>query len=542
MKFYITTPIYYVNDKPHVGHAYTTFMADAFARLHRLRGDEVRFLTGTDENSQKNIEAMRFVGETDLTAYLNRMAGVWQTAWKDLGVSFDDFIRTTEERHLKAVERFWKAVNQSGDISLGAYEGLYCKGCEAFKTETEVVNGHCGLHPNQELQKISEQNYFFKLSAYKDDLLRLYESRVEFVQPVSRANEIKSYVSQFMTDVSISRSAKSVETGIAVPGDESQRIYVWFDALVNYLSAVGYGSDDEMFTKWWPADVHLVGKDIIKFHCALWPAMLLSAAKSDPLLSGLVKEDKLLPRRVFAHGFFTVNGRKISKSLGNAIDPMTLVPRYGLDSLRYFMMREIPFGEDGDFSLTRLDERYTSDLANTLGNLVQRAVSMSHRYFFGKTPDVDLVRAGASPNASVWDGAAGLQAIYKLYDRHLEDLRFDLALEAVWAAGEVKASGLLQANKFVEETKPFKLVSSDAMKVGEILYALLEACRHYAWMIEPVMPDAARRIIESLGQNAGEERAKGIAALRSWGGLPMGKDLPEPKPIFPRLPVPETEE
>ncbi len=534
-KFYITTPIYYVNDKPHVGHAYTTFAADAFARFHRLRGEDVKLLTGTDENSQKNIEAMRAAGESDVKAYLDRMADVWQTAWKELGISFDDFIRTTEDRHLKAVNRFWQAVQKSGDIYQGTYEGLYCTGCEAFKTKTELKDGKCPLHPNQDLKKISERNYFFKLSAYRDELLRAYDSRADFVQPEGRLNEIKSYVSQFMTDVSISRNAKSVETGIGVPGDDTERIYVWFDALINYLSAAGYGTDDEMFKKWWPADVHLVGKEIIKFHCALWPAMLLSAAKSDPLLAELAEQDRLLSRRVFAHGFFTIDGQKISKSLGNAIDPRELAPRYGLDGLRYFMLREFPFGEDGDFSLARLDERYTTDLANTLGNLVQRAVSMSRRYFFGKTPEADLIRAGASPNASVWDGAAGLQTIYQLYDRHVEDLRFDLALERVWAAGEVKASGLLQANKFVEETKPFKLVASDAMKVGEILYALLEACRHYAWLLEPVMPDTCRKIIASLGQDYEAERAKGLGKLREWGGLEMGKDLPEPKPLFPRI-------
>jgi methionyl-tRNA synthetase len=534
-KYFVTTPIYYVNDKPHIGHAYTTFVADAFARLHRLRGNEVFFSTGVDENSQKNLEAMKKLGKTDLGAYLDEMSSIWKTTWSDLGITNTDFIRTSEQRHLVGVERFWNASMKSGDIYMGTYEGLYCVGCEAFKTETEIVNGHCPLHPNMELQKVSEQNYYFKLSAYREAILELFDKHPEIAMPASRLNEVRNYVSEHFTDISVSRSSKTVEVGIPVPSDPSQRIYVWFDALINYITVVGFGTDDDLVRKWWPADLHLVGKDIIKFHCALWPAMLLSAAKSDPLLAELASADKLIPRRIFAHGYFTLDGVKISKSLGNAIDPRELVPRYGIDAIRYFVMREISFGEDGDFSNKRLEERYTSDLANTLGNLVQRAVSMSRRYFADKVPNVDLVRAGASSGDSVWDGASGIATIQKLYDKHTNNLRFDLALESIWAAGEVKASGLLQANKYVEETKPFKLVTTDPVKVGEILYTLLESCRHYAWLIEPVMPNVAKQIIQSLGQDYDAERAKGLEKLREWGGLAMDSALPEPTPIFPRL-------
>lgn len=534
-KFFITTPIYYVNDKPHIGHAYTTFVCDTLARYHRSRGEEVLFSTGVDENSQKNVEAMRAAGKSNLAEYLDEMAAVWQQSWKSLDITFDDFIRTTEPRHLNAVERFWKASMEAGDIYKGTYKGFYCTGCEAFKTGTEIESGHCMLHPNRDLDVIEEENYFFRLSAYRDALLALYKEQPGLAMPDERRNEIQNYVENHLADISVSRAAKSLESGIPVPGDDSQRIYVWFDALINYLTVAGFGTNDASTERWWPADVHVVGKDIIKFHCALWPAMLLSAAKTDPLLKKVQEAGNLIPRRVFAHGFFTIDGLKISKSLGNAVDPRELVPNYGLDALRYFLLREIPFGEDGDFSKKRVEERYTADLANTLGNLVHRSVSMSRRYFDGKVPTADALRAGASPNGSVWDGASGLSDIERQYDMFMDQLRIDLALERIWSAGEIKASGLLQANKFVEETKPFNLVKQDAMKVGEILYALLEACRHYAWMLDPVMPETARRIIEALGQSYDDEQMKPLAERRTWGGLEMGGQLPEPVPIFPRL-------
>lgn len=534
-KFYITTPIYYVNDKPHIGHAYTTFVCDALARYHRLHGEDVLFSTGTDENSQKNVEAMEAAGESDLAAYLDRMAEIWKETWEDLDISFDDFIRTTEPRHLKAVERFWEGAKASGDIYLGTYEGLYCTGCEKFIKESDIENGVCPLHPNKELTKISEKNYFFKLSSYKDELLAWYEAHPEFIRPVARRNEIIRYVTDHLEDISISRAAEALSSGVPVPGDDSQRIYVWFDAIINYITVAGFGTDDEKTKRYWPADVQMMGKDIIKFHCALWPAMLLSVAKSDPLLKEMKASGDLLPRTVFAHGFFTINGMKISKSLGNVIDPRELIPRYGLDAIRYFLMREIPFGEDGDFSISRLEERYASDLANTLGNLVQRAVAMSRKYFNNSVPTADLTAAGASPSDSVWDGASGIAELHREFESLMGDLRIDTAVESIWSAGRVKGSGLVHANKFIEETQPFKLVKEDEQRVGEILYALLEACRHYAWMLEPIMPNISKKIIASLGQDYDTERKKGIETLKEWGGLEMGSELPEPVPLFPRL-------
>ena len=530
-KFYVTTPIYYVNDKPHVGSAYTTVAADALARAYRLRGIPTRFLTGTDENSQKNLEAAEKVGAKDLKSYLDDMALVWQNTWRELGITFDDFIRTTEERHHIAVEKFWRAVEQSGDIYKAAYQREYCVGCESFKTPFEIVDGRCPLHPNRPLETLKEENYFFKASAYKDDLLKLYHDKQDFVQPPSRQNEIRSYVKSAFEDFSISREAKKLSCGIAVPGDESQRIYVWFDALINYMSAVGYGTDDKLFAKWWPATLHLVGKDIIKFHCALWPAMIMSAAKSDPSLRYADGTPKL-PEHIFAHGFFTIEGQKISKSLGNAIDPLDLAKQYPFDAVRYYLLREISFGEDGDFAVQRLSERYASDLANNLGNLVNRSVSMSRKYFAGKIPDLNPDTTAKGLDGTIWGGADNLEGLWQTVDQYIEASRLDLVLEAIWGSDSVSLNA---ANKYVEQTQPFKLIKEDPVKAAVVLYTLLEACRHFAWMIEPVMPNVAADIIRQLGQDPETERQKGIKELKTWGGLKPGSELPEPKILFPRL-------
>jgi methionyl-tRNA synthetase len=529
-KFYVTTPIYYVNDKPHIGSTYTTVVADALARANRLRGVPTLFLTGTDENSQKNVEAAQKAGAADVQTYLDSMAAIWSQTWKTLGISFDDFIRTTEERHRKAVDRFWRAVSQSGDIYKASYERAYCVGCESFKTQFEVKDGRCPLHPNKDLQQVSEENYFFRASTYKDELLKLYHNNQDFVQPTSRLNEIRSYVKDGFEDFSISREAKTLSCGIPVPDDDTQRIYVWFDALINYMSAVGYGTDDKLFKKWWPASLHLVGKDIIKFHCALWPAMIMSAAKSDPLLQNEDETPKL-PEKIFAHGFFTIDGQKISKSLGNAVDPLDLVKEYPFDIIRYFLLREIPFGEDGDFSKQRLAERYNTDLGNTLGNLVNRAISMTRKYFDGKVPILKPEQTEQALPDTSWAGKDGMDTLWQTVDQYFEAIRLDLALESIWSG---EGCSLILANRLVEETKPFKLIKEDLDKCAIVLYVLLEACRNFAWMLEPMMPDIADQIIRQLGQDPKTERKKGIKVLRTWGGLVPGSQLPEPKILFPR--------
>lgn len=495
-KFYVTTPIYYVNDKPHIGHTYSTMAADILAHYHRMLGKEVMFLTGTDENSQKGVEAAEKTG-LDTQTYIDQMAARWQETFDSLGITNNDFIRTTEKRHIKAASEFFKRVYDNGDIYEGEYEGYYCTGCETFLTETDLVDGKCPDH-KKEPELIKEKNYFFKLTKYRDQLVKHIESHPEFVQPESRRNEILSYIKNFMEDISISRS--SMKWGIPVPLDENQRIYVWFDALINYLTGVGF-PDEERFDSLWPADLHIVGKDIIKFHCALWPAMLMSA--------GLP-----LPKKVFAHGFFTINGTKISKSLGNAIDPLELTEKYSIDTIRYFLMREIRFGEDGDFSEKRLAERYNTELANDLGNLVNRVLAMTNKYFDGIVP----AKADGFLNDS-WDK----------YRIAMEEVRLHDALET--AMNLVRRS-----NQFVEEQKPWELAKAeDKTELGNTMYVLLETLRHIAWMIYPFMPETSEKILLQLGLEPPKEFSESLQDSWIWGELAPGGKIAKGEPLFPRL-------
>lgn len=493
-KFYVSTPIYYINGKPSIGHAYTTIVADVLARYHRLLGDDVLFLTGTDENSQKNVEAAAAAGRADdIQGYLDEMAALWQRTWDSLGLTHDRFIRTTEPAHRAAVEAFWKAVEASGDIYQGEYEGLYCKGCEAFYAEADLVDGKCPLHKSVP-DTIKEKNYFFRLTKYRDALLEHIGAHPEFIRPESRRNEVLSYVRDFMTDVSITRS--SMKWGIPVPGDESQRIYVWFDALINYLTGAGYPEDNA----WWPCDLHLVGKDIIKFHCALWPAMLMSA--------GLP-----LPKSVFAHGFFTVNGDKMSKSLGNVIDPVDIANAYDNDTLRFFLLREIMLGGDGDFSEARLKERYNGELANELGNLASRVLAMTEKYLGGTVPErADGFLAGAWP----------------AYRLAMDEVRLNDALDVVWSL-------VRQANQYVESQAPWKLAKlGEQRMLADTMYVLLETLRHIAWMLQPFMPLTSRRILQSLGLDAAGEFARSVEVAWAWGELVPGGTIVKGEPLFPR--------
>ena len=503
-KFYVTTPIYYVNDRPHIGHTYTTVAADVLARFHRLRGEEVFMLTGTDENSQKNVAAAAKAGQADIAKYLDDMSGVWRRTWAELGLNFDDFIRTTEPRHIAAVNKFWEAVqaNHSDDIYRGEYFGLYCEGCEAFVTQNDCEGGMCPVHKRMP-KEIREKNWFFRLSAYRQRLLDHIDAHPDFIRPESRRNEVRSYVDKFMTDVSISR--ESVKWGIQVPGDPQSVIYVWFDALINYLSGAGYGTDEAKFARLWPAELHLVGKDIIKFHCALWPAMLMAA--------GLP-----LPKKVFAHGFFTINGDKISKSLGNAIDPRDLVAKYGFDPVRYFLMREINFGQDGDFSLQRLADRYGNDLGNELGNLLHRVLSMTEKYFGGKVPNDGGGCAEASKDQT---------EDWRRYDEALAALDFGGALDVIW-------EGLRWDNKHIDEVKPWVLAKTDQKELGKVLNYLLEHLRQSALMLQPFMPEIAGRMFEQLGLEGAGPRPL-TAEAKAWGGMKEGATIRKGAPLFPRL-------
>jgi methionyl-tRNA synthetase len=475
--FYITTPIYYVNDKPHIGHAYTTIVADTLARWRASRGEVVIFSTGTDENSQKTIDAAKKSGE-EPRAYTDRLAEVWQSTWQKLGISNTDFIRTTEERHSEIVKDFWNRLEAAGDIYRGRYEGLYCKGHEAFLKEDELTSdGLCPEHKTKP-ELVSEENYFFALSKYQDQLLKYYETHGDFVAPASRFNEVKAFVEQGLEDVSFSREVKDQAHawGIPVPNEPNQVIYVWADALVNYISEVGIEGWEEH-----PADVHAVGKDILRFHAVIWPAMLMSA--------GLP-----LPGQVIANGFFTIDGTKISKSLGNAVDPLELVSRYGVDALRYFLLREIPYGEDGDFSETKMKERYNGDLANGLGNFAARVLTLAEKEKLsaGKIdPEFETLLSGTR----------------KTVERKIGEYKFADALAAIWQA-------IAFGDRYVNENKVWEI--KNKKERGQALVNLLSLLAGVAGMLVPFLPETSRKISESV----------------MWGDTITVK---KPDSLFPRI-------
>lgn len=450
-KFFVTTPIYYINDKPHIGHAYATIAADVIARYRREQGDSVLFSTGTDENSQKTVQAAEILGQP-LGQYTDTMAQQWEKTWNDLGISYTKFIRTTDADHHKAVLNFIKRVEVSGDVYKDNYEGLYCVGHEAFMREEELVDGKCPDH-NKAPEKVKEENYFFRLSKYQDQLLSHIEAHPEFIQPESRRNEVVAFIKRGLQDFSISRSKK--QWGIGWPGDKDQVVYVWFDALVNYLTASGF--PDDGYKDWWPADLHVVGKDITKFHCIYWPAMLMSANIE-------------LPARIFGHGFFTVDGQKISKSLGNAVDPRELVQIYGVDALRYYLLREIPFGADGEFTRERFETIYNTDLANELGNLVQRVAVMITKYLGGQVGEVP-------PHSHD----------VKAYKDAMDVYRFDKALEDVWQL----VKGL---NQYIEEEKPWALAKTDTEQLAYVLRQAVSDLDQISMLLLPFLPTTAGKI------------------------------------------------
>ncbi len=500
-KFYVTSPIYYINDRPHIGHAYSTIAADALARYHRMRGARVYYVTGTDENSQKNVDAAHKAGTRDLTAYLDDMSDVWRETWRELNISHDDFIRTTESRHVAAVNQFWASVQERGDIYKGTYTGWYCVACEAFYPRQELVGDGtgtlCPIH-KKNVTRIEEENYFFKLTYYREALLEYITLHPDFIQPVARTHEIVNYIKDHMTDVSISRHKGTC--GIEVPGDPDHKIYVWFDALINYLSAVGYGTQGQKCNAWWPADLHVVGKDIIKFHCALWPAMLMSA--------GLP-----LPHRVFAHGFFTIDGAKMSKTTGNAVSPLEITKEYGVDPLRYYLLSEITFGEDGDFSFERMRKKYVNELSNELGNLVYRILSMTEKYNDGKI--------GMSNDVS-------LSPPWRDYVAAMERCELHAALQSTWKFVRV-------CNKMIDDKKPWALYVIDPAGARHFLTALCEGLRHIALMLTPFMPHIAQSLLTQLGLDPAKEYARIFENAIAWGGIAPGTVIRKGTPLFPRL-------
>jgi methionyl-tRNA synthetase len=504
---YVTTPIYYPNDVPHLGHAYTTVATDFVARYHRLRGEKVLFLTGTDEHGKKVPQAARDQG-LEPQAFVDQMEPRWRGVWDLLDISHDDYIRTTEPRHERAVTKLLQAVYDNGreDIYLGTYEGLYCVSCEAYYTEDELVDGMCPIHGTP-VEAMSEENYFFRLSAYQDRLLEHYEAHPEAVEPEARRNEVLSLIRGGLRDFSISRT--SFAWGVPLPWDQKHVCYVWFDALTNYITAAGYADDPERFERTWPADVHFIGKDILRFHAVYWPAMLMAGGVEPP-------------RQVWAHGFITVGGEKMSKTKLTGIHPKVLVDAFGVDAYRYYFLREIQFGQDGSFSWESMVERYNADLANGLGNLASRVLAMLRSYFDGVVPEpVDEGAAGDLPKM--------VEESVARYDGYMDDVALSSALAAVW---DIVGA----ANRYMVERSPWHLAKDAGRReeLGSILYASTEVLRILTVLITPVMPGAAARLWRQLGVPEPLDAQRFPEALR-WGLVAPGTHTQKGDALFPRV-------
>jgi methionyl-tRNA synthetase len=510
-KFYITCAIDYVNSNPHLGTAYEKIAADALARYHRMSGKEVYFLMGTDEHSLNVERAAEKQGLTPL-AYTDAMAQRFESVWQNLDLSYDVFIRTSEPRHHVAVQELFRRIHDHGDIFKGMYKGFYCVSCEAFKQEKELVDGLCPVHRTKP-EWIEEENWFFRLSAYQEPLREHFRKHPDFLVPDSRRNEILNVIEGGLEDISVSRPGSG--WGVPLPIDPSQRVYVWFDALINYITAIGFGSDRngerERFARWWPADLHVVGKDITRFHSVIWPAMLLAA--------GLP-----LPRRVLGHGWVTFRGERLSKSLGNIVDPLEVTSIYGPDPLRFYLLKEVPLDRDGDFSWDLFIERYNSELANELGNLVSRSITMAVRYFEGEVPKV-YAPASGSPEADLERVAAS--AIENARGG-FERLAVDEAIAAMWSL-------IRRANQVIEETAPWNLAKDPASRdrLATVLNALLESVRLCALLLTPVMPGKCAEIREALQAGGGWPSLDQAC----WAPLEFRPRtaLNRPEPLFPRI-------
>jgi methionyl-tRNA synthetase len=512
-RYYITTAIDYPNSRPHIGTAFEKIGADAQARFRRMEGFAVHFQMGNDENTIKVSQKAEELG-IDPKAYVDDMARQFREVWRALDVSFDDFIQSSEERHRVGCRKFIQRVYDAGDIYKKSYTGLYCTGCESFKTEKELKDGRCPLHPAIPLRAVEEENYFFRLSAFADRLLAHYEANPDFIRPVSRRNEVLNLVESGLQDISITR--KGFTWGIPVPFDAEQTIYVWFDALLNYITAIGYGTDDARFQQLWPADVHVIGKDITRFHCALWPAMLLSA--------GLP-----LPKSVFAHGFVYNNGEKISKSTGTAIDPMDVHRRHGSDAFRYYFLRECPFDSDGNFSEERFAEVYNADLADNLGNLYSRVLAMCVKYFDGK-----LV-GSSSVELDAWRQGLDLRAFVVEVGANVAAFEYNTALQRIWL--EV----LSAANRYIEVTSPFKLVKTDRESTKVVLVNLAEAIRVVAILTKPFLPRTAETFYRAFNFGSAQpwETVRWADAATAPPGFELEVTAPlvngKPVPLFPKI-------
>lgn len=500
--YYVTTPIYYVNDAPHIGHAYATLACDVLARFNRLDGRDVFFLTGTDEHGQKVEKSAELAG-LDPQSFTDKVSQNFRDLAAAMKFSNDDFIRTTEPRHIAACQALWQRLAERGEIYLGAYAGWYAVRDEAFYTEEELVDGKAPT--GAAVEWVEEPSYFFRLSAWGDRLLEYYDAHPDFIAPKSRRNEVISFVKSGLRDLSVSRT--SFKWGIPVPGDEKHIMYVWVDALTNYLTAVGYPDEQsDSYKRFWPASLHIIGKDILRFHAVHWPAFLLAAGIP-------------LPDRVFASGWWTNEGQKISKSLGNVIDPVNLIAIYGLDPVRYFLLREFTFGSDGDFSHGQMVTRINADLANGLGNLAQRVLSLIQKNCAGLVPEPGAFTADDTTLLS----AAG--ALHSTVQAELHEQGFSRALEAIW--GVVGA-----ADRYIDQEAPWSLKKTDIGRMATVLYVLADTIRQIALMVQPFMPDSAEKLLDQLAVPA-DRRSFSDASLQR--ALPAGTALPPPVGVFPRF-------
>jgi methionyl-tRNA synthetase len=507
--FYVTTPIYYINDVPHIGHAYPTVAGDFISRFHRLRGEQVHYLTGTDEHGQKIARTAEAKGLKP-KEWADQIVPRWTEVWAALDIANDDFIRTTEPRHEGPVQEFVQALYDRDEIYLGSYEGLYCIGCEEFKTPDMLVEGKCPLH-GTEPEVVKEDNYFFRLSKYADRLIELYESDERAVMPESRRNEVLGKLRLGLDDLSISRV--SFDWGIPVPWDEKHVIYVWVDALQNYITAVGYGSDEDRFRKTWPVDIHVIGKDILWFHAVIWPAMLMA-------------NELPLPRTVFAHGFLLVGGEKMSKTKLTGISPHDLVETFGSDGVRYFLMREVSFGQDGEFSWEAMVARYNSDLANDYGNLASRVLSMITRYLDGAIPEPPGPDEGTAAEESLVETH---KEVFAEMSAAIEAIAPHDALKACWRF-------VRKANAYVEEVAPWAIAKDpgNRRRLEVVLYMLADSLRLLALMTSPIMPRAAQDLWGRLGLE-GNVTDRTYDADGRWLLLPAAVQVTTGEPLFPRI-------
>lgn len=500
-RFYVTTAIPYANSAPHIGFAMEAVQADALARYHRIIGDDVYFLTGTDEHGMKIADTAKEMGmsaqeHVDMIAQLNIELKEY------LNLTYDDFIRTTSDRHKSGAKKLWSVLFENGDIYKDSYEGFYCSGCEAYITEKELVDGKCPIH-KKEAHRFSEENYFFRLSKYSKRIEKLIETDELKIVPESRKKEFLNVVKEGLNDVSFSRPKDALQWGIEVPNDPTQTMYVWCDALSNYITALGYEKNGVGFEKYWPADVHIIGKDILRFHAGIWIGMLLSAGLE-------------IPKSIYVHGFITSGGHKMSKSLQNVVAPVDISEQYGREPLRYYLLREIPTTDDGDFTIERFIDVYNSELANNLGNLVNRVFSMTKRYCDGVIPEKHTHNDHFTQKYA---------AMWQRYHQAVEGFNLKKAIEEVMAHVD-------DANKYIEDEKPWVVAKEDKEKIGDILYNLLEMLRHIAGALYPFIPEAAEKILGGLGVDMNNENP---AKMQLWGELKSGATLTQIGKLFPRI-------